>query len=122
MSELKMISPLLDGLAVGGAISEHHGVSCYPVLDETTGNKYILKVISIPASRAQLDAFLISGAYADEAAALSYFKEQADEILRETKVLDELAQLEGYVAYEKVQLVPKEDDIGLFCHLAHDVF
>ena len=46
MTELKFVSPILDGITVGGAISEHHGVSCYPAMNEATGEKYILKVIS----------------------------------------------------------------------------
>ena len=66
MTELKFVSPILDDIAVGGPISEHNGITCYPAMNETTGEKYILKVISIPASRTQLDAFLLTGAYADE--------------------------------------------------------
>ena len=109
MDELKIISPMLDNFAVGGAISDHNGVRCYPAMDETNGEKYIVKVISIPASRTQLDAFLLSGAYADEESAMVYFTEQAEELVKETQILEKLAQLEGYLAYEKVQLVPAED-------------
>lgn len=109
MDELKIISPMLDNFAVGSAISDHNGVRCYPAMDETNGEKYIVKVISIPASRTQLDAFLLSGAYADEESAMVYFTEQAEELVKETQVLGKLAQLEGYFAYEKVQLVPAEE-------------
>lgn len=117
MTELKYISPMLDNFSTGGSISDHHGIRCYPGIDETTGNKYIIKVISIPASRTQLDAFLLSGAYADEASALVYFKEQAEDIQKEADVLEKLAQLEGYFAYEKVQVVPMEDDVGIRIYL-----
>lgn len=110
MTELKFVSPILDGITVGGAISEHHGVSCYPAMNEATGEKYILKVISLPASRTQLDAFLLTGAYADETSAMTYFQEQAEDIMREVKILDKLSQLEGFLAYEKAQLVPSEED------------
>jgi len=117
LTELKFISPMLDNFSTGGPISDHHGIRCYPGIDETTGNKYIIKVISIPASRTQLDAFLLSGAYADEASALVYFNEQAEDIRKEAEVLEKLAQLEGYFAYEKVQVVPMEDDVGVQIYL-----
>jgi len=117
LSELKLISPLLDNLSVGGPISEHHGVRCYPAMDDATGEKYIVKVITIPASRTQLDAFLLSGAYASEADALVYFREQAEEILKEAQALEKLSQLDGYLAYEKFQLVPMEDEVGLQIYL-----
>ncbi len=32
MSELNLVSPLLDDFDTGGSISEHHGVSCYPAM------------------------------------------------------------------------------------------
>ena len=117
MSELKLISPLLDNLAVGGPISDHNGIRCYPAMDETTKEKYIVKVISIPASRTKLDALLLSGAYADEASALVYFKETADDIIREVEALNQLSGLEGFVAYDKYQMVPMEDDIGFQLYL-----
>ena len=117
MSELKLISPLLDNLAVGGPISDHNGIRCYPAMDETTKEKYIVKVISIPASRTKLDALLLSGAYADEASALVYFKETADDIISEIEALNQLSGLEGFVAYDKYQLVPMEDDIGFQLYL-----
>lgn len=117
MSELKLISPLLDNLSVGGPISDHHGVRCYPAMDEATGEKFIVKVITIPASRTQLDAFLLSGAYSSEAEAFTYFQEQANEVLKEAQALERLSQLDGYFAYEKYQLVPLEDDIGLQVYL-----
>lgn len=117
MSELKLISPMLDNLAIGGPISDHHGIRCYPAMDETTNQKYILKVVSIPASRTQLDALLLSGAYPDEASALVYFKELADGVIDEAEVLRRLSQLEGFLNYEQCQLVPMDDDIGFHIYL-----
>ena len=117
MSELKLISPMLDHFAVGESISDHHGVSCYPAMEEATGDKYIVKVISIPASRTQLDALLLSGAYPDEASALVYFKELADSIIQENDVLTRLSQLEGFLGYDQCQLVPMDDDIGFNIYL-----
>ena len=63
MSEPKLISPLLDNFAVGGPISNHDGVSCYPAMREGSDEKYILKIITIPASQVKLEALLLTGAY-----------------------------------------------------------
>ena len=67
MSEPKCISPLLDGFAIGKLMSSHNGVRCYPALKENSDNKYIVKIISVPASQVQLDALLLTGAYTDPA-------------------------------------------------------
>ena len=78
MSEEKLISPLLDGFVMGDAISEHDGIRCYPAMRENSDEKYIVKVISIPASQKRLDALLLTGAFQDAAGATEYFKELSD--------------------------------------------
>ncbi len=117
MSEPRMISPLLDNFIMGGAMSEHHGVSCYPAIENETGDRYIVKVISVPASTAQLDALLITGAYPDTASALAYFKEIADGVLSEVDTLEKLTELEGYIAYNAYQIVEKEAGDGYDIYL-----
>ena len=108
MSEFKLVSPLLDGFVVGDALSSHDGVSCYPAIRENSEEKYIVKVISVPASRKQLDALLLTGAYPDAASATDYFKEVAEDISKETGLLNQLAKLEGFLGYENCQIVPME--------------
>lgn len=112
MSEAKLISPMLDNFAMGSSISEHHGVHSYPAMDESTGNKYIVKVVSIPASRTQLDALLLSGAYPDEQSAQVYFKELADGVIQEIGVLESLSKLDGFISYDKFQCVEQENNVG----------
>ena len=60
MSEPTLISPLLDGFTMGQPISEHDGVSCCPAIKEDTDNKYIIKIITIPATQTQFDALLLA--------------------------------------------------------------
>ena len=108
MSEFKLVSPLLDGFVVGDAISSHDGVSCYPAIRENSEEKYIVKVISVPANQKQLDALLLTGAYPDAASATDYFKEVAEDIAKETDLLNQLAKLEGFLGYENWQIVPME--------------
>ena len=117
MSEPKLISPLLDGFSIGSAVSEHDGVRCYPALKENSERKYIVKILSIPASQVQLDALLLTGAYPDPSAAMEYFKELADQVEKEASVLKNLSRVEGFLAYEGWQVVPMQDRLGYEVYL-----
>lgn len=109
MSELKLVSPLLDGFIMGNPMSDHDGIRCCPAMKENTDEKYIVKIISVPASQVQLDALLLTGAYKDPAEAMDYFKDVADSIVTEVETLNTLAKLEGFLPYEGIQIVPMED-------------
>lgn len=117
MSEPRLISPILDGFAIGGAMSDHHGVRCYPAMKDTSDDRYIVKVISIPPSQTQLDALLLTGVYADEEAAQVYFKELTDEVLGEVDILSRLAELDGFLAFESCQTAEMEDGTGYEVYL-----
>lgn len=109
MSELNLVSPLLDGFVMGNPMSDHDGVRCCPAMKVNTDEKYIVKIISVPASQVQLDALLLTGAYKDPAEAMDYFKEVTDSIVAEVETLNSLAKLEGFIPYEGIQVVPMED-------------
>ena len=117
MSELKLISPLLDGFVMGGAISEHDGVRCYPAMREDSDEKYIVKIISIPASARQLDALLLTGAYPDAQAAGHYFESLVNDVENEAQVLRHFAKLDGFLAYEDYQVAPHDDGVGFDVYL-----
>ena len=106
MSEVKRISPLLDGFAMGNPISEHSGIRCCPAIKENTDKKYIVKIISIPASQTQLDALLLAGAYKDPSGAMEYFQEKCQEVLAEAELLKKLSGLDGFLSYESWQMEP----------------
>ena len=106
MSELKNISPLLDGFSVGSPISEHHGIVCCPAIKENTDRKFILKIISVPATQAQLDALLLAGAYKDPADAMDYYRGISEDIMAEAELLKKLSKLDGFLAYEGWQMEP----------------
>ena len=108
MSEQKPVSPLLDGFVVGNPMSTHNGVRCCPAMKENENEKYIVKIISVPASQVQLDALLLTGAYKDPAQAMDYFKEVADGIVKEAELLNTVAKLEGFLPFEGWQIVPME--------------
>ena len=111
MSDKKLISPLLDGFTLGNPMSSRSGVRCYPAIKENTDKKYIVKVISIPASQVQLDALLLTGAYKDPGEAMDYFKAQTDGIVAEAEILQKLARLEGFLPYEGWQVEPMENGL-----------
>ncbi|MBQ8621741.1 MAG: protein kinase [Oscillospiraceae bacterium] len=117
MSEPKLISPMLDNFAMGKPISDHHGVRCCPAMEQDSDNKYIVKVISIPANPRQLEAMLLSGAFSSKEAAMVYFKELADGAADEAEILKKLAKLEGFVPYERWQVEPAEDGNGYDVYL-----
>ena len=106
MSEVKLISPLLDGFSVGTPMSEHNGIRCCPAIKENTDKKYILKIISIPATQAQMDALLLAGAYKDPAGAMEYFFQTGEDIMKEAELLKTLSKLDGFLPYEGWQMEP----------------
>lgn len=117
MSQPKLISPLLDSFAMGDPISEHNGVRCCPAMNQQTKEKYIVKIISIPASQTKLDALLLTGAYANKEAACAYFLELANDLAGEAKTLKQLSITEGFTAYQDWQIVPMEDGTGFDVYL-----
>ena len=117
MAEPRLISPMLDEFMMGSPISEHHGICCCPAMKNETDEKYIVKVISLPASKAQMDALLLSGAYADEESALRYFKELADDVVQEVDILEKMAEVEGFLPYSDCQVVPMESGKGYEIYL-----
>lgn len=106
MPEQPNVSPLLDGFTLGPPAHDHAGVCCYPAVRADNQRKYIVKVISVPASQTQLDALLITGAYKDSAEADAYFRSQAEGIVQESRMLGQLARRGGFVPYEGCQLDP----------------
>ncbi len=106
MSDPKLISPLLDGFAMGAPMSSHDGVQCCPAIKENSDKKYIVKIISVPASQVQMDALLLAGAYRDPADAMDYFREVGEGVIREAEFLTELSRQEGFLPYEAWQMEP----------------
>ena len=109
MSEPKLISPLLDGFVMGSPISSHDGVVCCPAMKADSDDKYIVKIISIPASQVKLEALLLAGAFHDRDSALAYFRELADGVVEESVLLQRLSRLEGFLPYDSWQVVPMEN-------------
>lgn len=117
LSEPRLISPMLDDFAMGNHISDHHGVRCYPAMRNNSDNRYIVKVISVPASQVQLEALLLTGAYKTEEEALAYFETVANGVVEEVQALNKLATLDGFLPYEEYQIAPMENSVGYEVYL-----
>lgn len=112
MSIPKSVSPLLDNILIGDAISEHHGIRCYPAMHKDTGDKYIVKVISLPPSQTQVDALKLAGVVSDDDSIRHYFQERSIETITEIETLQALSRHEGFLPCEGYQLEPSEDGLG----------
>ena len=117
MSVPNLISPLLDGFVMGDAISSHDGVRCCPAMRVSDESRYIVKIISVPASQTKLDALLLAGAFSDRESAAQYFQELAQDVAEEAVLLQRLSRLEGFSDYESWQIVPMEDEVGYDVYL-----
>ena len=60
LAETELISPLLDGFAMGNPMSSHDGVRCCPAIKENSDEKYIVKN-HFRTSRADADGCDASG-------------------------------------------------------------
>lgn len=117
MPELKPDSPILEGLMSGQCYADHDGVRCYPAIHLETGDKYIIKVISIPASSVQAEALYLTGAVTDAEDAKRYFRTLADGVVDEARILNELSLLEGFVGCERVELEEDPESGGYLVYL-----
>ena len=118
MSESNLASPLLDGFVLGAPMSSRPGVCCCPAMKQGSDQKYIVKILSVPASQTQLDALLVTGAYKDPAAALDYYRQVADDAAAEAEFLQSMAKLEGFQSYEGWQVTPmKKNRLGYHVYL-----
>ncbi len=112
MPELQPDSPILEGLIAGQCFTAHDGVHCYPAIDRLSGEKYIVKTVSVPASAAQTEALLLTGAIRTQEDAAQYYAVLTDEIVEETRILNALAQQGGFLDCLRVNWEKQDDAPG----------
>lgn len=122
MSELKMISPLLDDMQVEKESAGHNGSTCYTLRQKTTGERFILKRISVPASDSQVRALILSGAYADESAVHAYYGRVAENIRAELEQGKKLAASGCYAGALGYQVEPKESGVGYDVYILYPLY
>ena len=112
LSAPKTYLPMFSDLMLGEAMSSHDGVCCYPAIQHSNQEKFILKVVSVPASQRQLAALILTGAFPNREAAMEYYMDMAKDMIRETEVLRELSLQEGFIPYVDAQIVPNDHFTG----------
>ncbi len=112
MSELKMISPLLDGMTVEKQGPSFDGRTYYTLRDRSTGEQLMLKVLSVPSSDSHVRALILSGAYPDEAAVNEYYRRYTEDIRQELKLGKELTEAGFFAGALDFQVEPRESEVG----------
>ncbi len=108
MSEMKTISPLLDGVTLQEKFSDLGRSECYDCVREDSGEALVLKHIPIPESDARTQALILTGAVADEAAANEYYRGLAEDLRAELDVLCAKPASGGVSAPIGYQIEPRE--------------
>lgn len=117
MSEIKAVYPLLEGISIGQSTSERGGCTCYAAMNTETGEKYILKHISIPESQVQVEALILTGSCADEASVKEYYTTVTEDLKQELNVLSSLGNSRGFLPYVGFQIEEKEEGVGYDAYL-----
>lgn len=112
MSELKLISPLLDNMSVVASIGSHDGIDCYTVKHANVDKLFVLKRISIPQSEEKTTALLLAGAFPDEASAHAYYGRIVDDLKHELSAVAKLADHPNIASVLGYQVEPKESGVG----------
>ncbi len=121
MSALKMISPLLDQMAVEKETAANGSRSCY-ILRSTSGERFILKRLSVPASDSQIRALILSGAYPDEAAVHEYYGSVVAAIRAELDAGKALASSGCFAGAVSYQIEPKETGVGYDVYILYPLY
>lgn len=117
MSELKLISPLLDNMEIVTCLQSGSGTSVFLLRGTQNDQEYILKRISVPESQTQVEALYFAGAAEDEEAAKKYFEQLIQDYCSELSELDMLRGSTNFATYLDYQVCEKEDGIGYELYL-----
>ena len=117
MSELKLISPLLDNMETVTCLQSGSGTSVFLLRGTLNGQEYILKRISVPESQTQVEALYFAGAAEDEEEAKKYFEQLIKDYCAELSELDMLRGSTNFATYLDYQVCEKEDGIGYDLYL-----
>lgn len=121
MSELRFVSPLMDGMTVEKEFPGQNGRSSY-TLRHNNKKRYALKHLSIPASDSQIRALILSGAYADEDAVHEYYGKVVSGIQEELDAGKALASSGCFAAAISYQIEPKESGVGYDVYILYPLY
>ena len=99
-------------MSVEEEIAGHNGCTCYALRHVQSGERFVVKRISVPASDLQVRALILSGAYPDDAAVHAYYGSVAEDIKNELDTGMRLAENGYFAGASSYQIEPKESGIG----------
>lgn len=102
------VSPLLDAMEIGECFARHDGASCYWIRHPESGREFVLKHISVPAGEEQVQALLLTGAYANEEEADAYYRKEAEALIQEAENRKRLLDCPYILPFLGVQMEKKE--------------
>ena len=102
------VSPLLDAMEIGECFARHDGESCYWIRHPESGRAFVLKHISVPAGEEQVQALLLTGAYANEEEADAYYRKEAESLIQEAETRKRLLDCPYILPFLGVQMEKKE--------------
>lgn len=112
MREIKLVSPLLDHMAVAEALPPRGNTACYILTKEQSDTRFFLKHISLPESESSIRALILAGAVSDEAGAHAYYGRMAEDYRSELDTLVRLSESPNIARIAGYQIVPKESGVG----------
>ncbi len=112
MSELKIISPLLDHMIVEKERFTQDGRPYYTLRNEETNERYVLKTMSLPESDSRIRALILSGAYPDEQSVHEYYGKLAEDVKAELELGQKLASTGAFAGALSFQVVSKDSGVG----------
>lgn len=120
MSELKLVSPLLDHLELVQSLQSGGGIATYLLRHVNTGQSYILKHIAVPESKTQVEALLFTGAASNEEEAQRYYEQLVEDYLDELTAMQGLHGSANVATYIDWQVSAREEEIGFDLYLLSD--
>ena len=117
MSDLPMISPLLDGMSAEGSISAKDGSRVFRLRHETSGVQCTVKHISIPASPIDTKALILTGAVQSDEEAHAYYETIVNQFREELMAYRQLTVSPYLCGYSRFQVVAKDGTPGFDIYL-----
>ena len=112
MSEIDNLTELKEEYLLGDAIRQQPGIICQPAISKDSGNQYMQKTITIPATQSKVSALLITGAYQNQEDVAAYFRSLAKEILDEAVLINDFSKEAGFLGFYNQDCQELQEGIG----------
>lgn len=117
MSDLSMISPLLDGMSAEGSISAKDGSRVFRLRHDASGVQCAVKHISVPVSAIDTKALILTGAVQSDEEAHAYYETIVNQFREELMAYRKLTVSPYLCGYSRFQVVAKQDTPGFDIYL-----